>query len=97
MMLEKEKGEMTMEKLREGIRAAAIVARYEKEFGPMPHPLRIFKFRRWKREFEVFQKGVEFGEKMTRDFQQGVDFGEKLMRDSMPLVPCKIREVRIDD
>lgn len=59
MSEEKEKEEMTMEELYEGLRAAAIFAYFEKKFGPMPHPLRIFKFRRWMRDFEAFREGVE--------------------------------------
>jgi len=91
-MAEEEKGEeegegeteITMEELYESLKAAAIVVCFEKVFGPVPHPLRIFKFRRWVRDFEAFQKGVECG--------------EMLMRKRMPReVQRDIREVEIDD
>lgn len=84
--MEEEEGreEITLEELYEGLKAAAIIACFEKEFGTMPHPLRIFKFRRWLRDFEVFQKGVECG--------------EMLIRKQMPRsVRRDIREVEIDD
>jgi len=58
--------EITTEELYEGLKAAAIIACFEKKFGKMPHPLRIFKFRRWMRDFEVFLEGVECGEMITR-------------------------------
>ena len=63
---EEEREEITLEELYEGLKAAATIACFEKEFGPMPHPLRILKFRRWIRDFEAFLKGVECGEMMMR-------------------------------
>jgi len=60
----KETEEITVEKLNEAIRVLAIIAYFEKEVGgKIPHPLRIFKCRRWMREFEAFQKGFELGQK----------------------------------
>jgi len=59
---EEEREEITMEELYEGLKAVATIACFEKEFGPMLHPLRIFKFRRWIKDFEAFLKGVECGE-----------------------------------
>ena len=61
-MEEEEKGEITLEELYEGLKAAMILACFEKEFGPAPHPLRRFKLRRWMRDFEAFRKGVLCGE-----------------------------------
>jgi len=63
---EEETQEITMEDLYEGLKAAMILACFEKEFGPAPNPLRYFKFRRWVRDFEAFQKGVWCGEMMMR-------------------------------
>ena len=59
---EEKKGEITIEELYEGLKAAAIINCFEKEFGSMPHPLRFFKSRRWMRDFEAFRRGVECGE-----------------------------------
>jgi len=59
---EEEREEITLEELYEGLKAAAIIACFEKEFGPAPNPLRYFKFRRWMRDFEAFRKGVWCGE-----------------------------------
>ena len=61
-MSEEEKKEITMEDIYEALKAAAIINCFEKEFGPMPHPLRFFKFRRWIRDFEAFRKGALCGE-----------------------------------
>ena len=67
-----EKGEITMEELYESLKAAAIINCFEKEFGPVPHPLRFFKFRRWVDDFEIFLKGVPFGEKLAREMNSQV-------------------------
>ena len=56
---------ITMEQLREGLRAMLVLESFEKEFGKMPHPLRIFKCRRWLHELETFKKGFEIGQKYT--------------------------------
>ena len=45
--MKKEKEEIPIEVVYDALRAAAIVSFFEEEFGKMPHPLRIFKFRRW--------------------------------------------------
>jgi len=61
----KETEEITI--LNEAIRVLAIIAYFEKEVGgEIPHPLRIFKCRRWMREFEAFQKGFELGQKYAQ-------------------------------
>ena len=53
--------------INEAIRVLAIIAYFEKEVGgEIPHPLRIFKRRRWMREFEAFQKGFELGQKYAQ-------------------------------
>jgi len=45
--MKKEEEEISIEVVYDALRAAAIVSFFEEEFGKMPHPLRIFKFRRW--------------------------------------------------
>ena len=65
-MSEDEKEEIPIEVAYDALRAAAIVSFFEKEFEEMPHPLRIFKFRRWVNNFEIFLKGVAFGEMLTK-------------------------------
>ena len=62
----KEMEEITVEELHEGLRALVIIEYFTKEFGKMPHPLRFFKYRRWMREFEAFQKGFELGQKYAQ-------------------------------
>ena len=84
MVEEEEKVEISMEKLYEGLKAAAIVIYFEKKFGKIPHPLRFFKFRRWMRDFEAFLEGVEFCE----------NFMQKMMPQSLRR---DIREVEIDE
>ena len=49
--------------INEAIRVLAIIEYFEKEISKLPHPLRIFKYRKWLREFEIFQKGFKIGEK----------------------------------
>ena len=65
-----ERGEKETEEImaiNEAIRVLAIIAYFEKEVGgKIPHPLRIFKRRRWMREFEAFQKGFELGQKYAQ-------------------------------
>jgi len=62
---EKETEEITV--INEALRVLAIIAYFEKEVGgKIPHPLRIFKCRRWMREFEAFQKGFELGQKYAQ-------------------------------
>ena len=78
----KEEEEIPIEVLYDAFRTAAILSFFEKEFGPMPHPLRFFKFRRWLDTFEVFLKGVAFGEKLMRESRE-------VRRD--------VREVEIDE
>jgi len=63
---EEETEEITAEKLNEGLRALAIIEYFRTEFGEIPHPLRIFACRRWMREFEIFQKGFELGQKYAQ-------------------------------
>ena len=63
---EEEKEEITMEDIYEALKASAVINCFEKEFGPMPHPLRFFAFRRWWREFEAFQLGFELGQKYVQ-------------------------------
>ena len=77
-----EKEEIPIEVINDALRTAAILSFFEKEFGPMPHPLRFFKFRRWLDDFETFLKGVAFGEMLLRESRE-------VRRD--------IREVEIDD
>ncbi|RLC79253.1 MAG: hypothetical protein DRI61_08270 [Chloroflexi bacterium] len=67
---EEKKGEITIEELYEGLKVAAIINCFEKEFGKMPHPLRFFKFRRRVDYFEVFLKGVAVGEKLAELVQK---------------------------
>jgi len=62
MVEEEKKEKITLEELKEGIRAVAIVEFFVKKHGTMPHPLRFLKRRRWARDFEFFLEGVEFGE-----------------------------------
>jgi len=77
-MSEREKEEIPMEVVYDALRAAAIVSFFEEEFGKMPHPLRIFKFRRWVYNFEIFLKGVAFGEMLTKKMKlQAVQKAEK--------------------
>jgi len=52
-MSEEEKEEIPIKVVYDALRAAAIVSFFEEEFGGMPHPLRIFKFRRWVNNFEI--------------------------------------------
>jgi len=65
-----ERGEKEMEEItviNEALRVLAIIEYFEKEVGgKIPHPLRIFKCRRWMREFEAFQKGFELGQKYAQ-------------------------------
>ena len=63
---EEEMEEITVEKLNEGLRALVIIEYFRTEFGEIPHPLRIFACRRWMREFEIFQKGFELGQKYVQ-------------------------------
>ena len=73
-----EKEEIPIEVVYDALRAAAIVSFFEEEFGKMPHPLRIFKFRRWVYNFEIFLKGVAFGEMLTKEMElQAVQKAEK--------------------
>ncbi len=72
-----EKEEITIEVINDALRIAAILTFFEKEFGKMPHPLRFFKFRRWLDDFEVFLKGVAFGEKLVEKLPQEVQKVEK--------------------
>ena len=74
---EEKKEEIPIEVLYDAFRTAAILSFFEKEFGPMPHPLRILKFRRWVDDFEVFLKGVAFGEKLAEKLSQEVQKPEK--------------------
>ena len=74
---EEETQEITMEDLYEGLKAAMILACFEKEFGPAPNPLRYFKFRRWVRDFEAFQKGVWCGEMVIQKMTQAVQKAER--------------------
>jgi len=74
---EEKKEEIPIEVLYDAFRTAAILSFFEKEFGPMPHPLRFFKFRRWLDTFEVFLKGVAFGEKLAEKLSQEVQKLEK--------------------
>ena len=74
---EEKKEEIPIEVLYDAFRTAAILSFFEKEFGPMPHPLRFFKFRRWLDTFEVFLKGVAFGEKLAEKLPQEVQKPEK--------------------
>jgi len=74
---EEKKEEIPIEVLYDAFRTAAILSFFEKEFGPMPHPLRIFKFRRWLDTFEVFLKGVAFGEKLAEEMPEIVQKAEK--------------------
>lgn len=64
-MSEEEKEEMRMEERYEAFKIAAAITYFEENFGTMPHPLRIFKFRRWLRDFEIFMEGLEFGGMLT--------------------------------
>jgi len=73
----KEEEEIQKEILYDAFRTAAILSFFEKEFGKMPHPLRIFKFRRWVDYFEVFLKGVAFGEKLAEKLPEVVQKAEK--------------------
>lgn len=74
---EKEEKEIPVEVVYDALRTAAILAQFEKEFGKMPHPLRIFKFRRWVDYFEVFLKGVAVGEMLAEKMPQEVQKAEK--------------------
>jgi len=74
---EKEEEEIQKEILYDAFRTAAILSFFEKEFGKTPHPLRIFKFRRWVDDFEVFLKGVAFGEKLAEEMPEIVQKAEK--------------------
>jgi len=65
-MSEEEKKEITMEDIYEALKAAAIINCFEKEFGPMPHPLRFIAFWRWMRDYEAFRKGAECGEMILK-------------------------------
>jgi len=64
-MSEEEKEEMRMEERYEAFKIAVAITYFEENFGRMPHPLRIFKFRRWLRDFEIFIEGLEFGGMLT--------------------------------
>ena len=59
--VKKESEDITV--INEAIRVLAIIEYFEKEIGKIPHPLRIFKYRKWLREFEIFQKGFKIGER----------------------------------
>jgi len=72
-----EEEEIPVEVVYDALRAAAILSFFEKEFGKMPHPLRIFKFRRWVDYFEVFLKGVAVGEKLAEEMPEIVQKAEK--------------------
>jgi len=72
-----EEEEIPVEIVYDALRAAAIVSFFEKEFGKMPHPLRIFKFRRWVDNFEVFLKGVAVGEMLAEKLPEVVQKAEK--------------------
>ena len=74
---EEEEEEIPVEVVYDALRAAAILSFFEKEFGKMPHPLRIFKFRRWVDDFEVFLKGVAFSEKLAEKLPQEAQKPEK--------------------
>ena len=67
-----EEEEIPVEVVYDALRAAAIVSFFEKEFGKMPHPLWIFKFRKWVDDFEVFLKGVALGEKLAEKLPEVV-------------------------
>jgi len=58
--------EITLEELNEGLRALIIIEYFRTEFGEIPHPLRFFACRRWRREFKAFQKGFELGQKYVQ-------------------------------
>ncbi|RLC81050.1 MAG: hypothetical protein DRI61_04490 [Chloroflexi bacterium] len=60
-MSEDEKEETRMEERYEAFKIAAAITYFEENFGTMPHPLKIFKFRRWLKDFEMFMEGLEFG------------------------------------
>ena len=64
-MSEKEIEDIEIEKHYEAFKVAAAITYFEENFGTMPHPLKIFKFRRWFKDFEMFMKGLEFGEMLT--------------------------------
>ena len=72
-----EEEEIPVEVVYDALRAAAILSFFEKEFGKMPHPLRFFRFRRWVDFFEVFLKGVVFGEKLAEEMPEIVQKAEK--------------------
>ena len=74
---EEKKEEIPIEVLYDAFRTAAILSFFEKEFGKMPHPLRIFKFRRYVDTFEVFLKGVAVGEKLAEKLPEVVQKAEK--------------------
>ncbi|MCD6215258.1 MAG: hypothetical protein J7J46_09890 [Candidatus Desulfofervidus sp.] len=69
---EEKKEDIPVEVVYDVLRTAAILAFFENEFGEMPHPFRIFKFKRWVDDFEVFLKGVAFGEKLAREMNSQV-------------------------
>ena len=73
---EKEEG-IPVEVVYDAFRTAAILSFFEKEFGKTPHPLRFFKFRRWVGTFEVFLKGVAFGEKLAEKLPEVLQKPEK--------------------
>ena len=63
----------------------AILAYFEKEFEKMPHPLRVLKFRRWRRDFEMFLEG----------FFEGVKMSEKLAREMDSQKPEKKKTIEV--
>ena len=72
-----EEEEIPIEVVYDAFRTAAIVSFFEKEFGKIPHPLRIFKFRRWVNAFEVFLKGVALGEMLAEKLPEVLQEAEK--------------------
>ncbi|MCW3140618.1 MAG: hypothetical protein N2V72_00335 [Methanophagales archaeon] len=72
MSEEEKKEDIPTEVVYDVLRTAAILTFFENEFGEMPHPFRILKFRRWVDDFEVFLKGVAFGEKLAREMDSQV-------------------------
>jgi len=73
----KEEEEIPIEALYDAFRTAAILSFFEKEFGKTPHPLRIFKFRRWVDDFETFLKGVAVGEMLAEKLPEVLQEAEK--------------------
>ena len=64
--IETKKSKTETEEIRtinEAIKVLAIIEYFEAEVSKIPHPLRIFKYRKWLREFEIFQKGFKIGER----------------------------------